>query len=98
MTISPVAPHVLWYIGAVDGEVPWDPRHAEVATFDDLRRQAQNLDRLGYYGALTTAREPIALIRATERLRFVIPEYPGVKPPALLAEQAQVFDNYSGGG
>lgn len=97
MTISPVAPHVLWYIGAVDGEVPWDPRHAEVATFDDLRRQAQNLDRLGYYGALTTAREPIALIGATERLRFVIPEYPGVKPPALLAEQAQVFDNYSGG-
>ena len=59
--------------------------------------QAQNLDDLGYFGALTTAREPIALVGDTERLRFVVPEYPGVKPPALLAEQAQVFDSYSGG-
>ncbi|MGX7724477.1 LLM class flavin-dependent oxidoreductase [Rhodococcus rhodochrous] len=90
-------PDILWYIGAVDGEVPWDPRHRYPSTFEALREQARVLDRLGYYGALTTAREPISLIGDTEHLRFLVPEYPGIKPPALLAEQAQVFDHYSGG-
>jgi alkanesulfonate monooxygenase len=97
LSAGPVAPNILWYIGAVDGEIPWDPRHATSASLDDLRLQARNLDQLGYFGALTTAREPISMVGDTEQLRFVVPEYPGVKPPALLAEQAQVFDNYSGG-
>lgn len=97
MTEGPSAPNILWYIGAVDGDVPWDPRHGRPASFDELRAQAQNLDDLGYFGALTTAREPIALVGDTKHLRFVVPEYPGIKPPALLAEQAQVFDSYSGG-
>ncbi|UYP19947.1 LLM class flavin-dependent oxidoreductase [Rhodococcus sp. Z13] len=91
------APDILWYIGAVDGEAPWDARHRYPQSFEGIREQARVLDRLGYYGALTTAREPISLVGDTERLRFVIPEYPGIKPPALLAEQAQVFDHYSGG-
>ena len=90
-------PEILWYIGANDGDVPWDPRHRFEPSFSALREQARTLDRLGYYGALTTAREPISLVADTERLRFVVPEYPGVKPPALLAEEAQVFDQYSGG-
>lgn len=92
-----MSPDVLWYIGANDGEVPWDPRHRYPPSFAHLREQARVLDDLGFYGALTTAREAIALVGDTERLRFVVPEYPGVKPPVLLAEEAQVFDQYSGG-
>ncbi|QNG18007.1 LLM class flavin-dependent oxidoreductase [Rhodococcus triatomae] len=90
-------PDILWYIGANDGAVPWDPRHRDTPSFEALRHQARTLDRLGFFGALTTAREAVALVGDTERLRFVVPEYPGVKPPALMAEQAQVFDHYSGG-
>ncbi|MCX2963477.1 LLM class flavin-dependent oxidoreductase [Gordonia aquimaris] len=90
-------PQVLWYINPTDGEVPWEPSERVAPTFDVIRHQARTLDRLGYYGALTTAREAISLVADTERLRFLIPEYPGVKPPVLLAEEAQVFDQYSGG-
>ncbi|MGW0041182.1 LLM class flavin-dependent oxidoreductase [Rhodococcus sp. NPDC003348] len=93
----PSTPDILWYIGANDGEVPWDPRHRFEPSFAALREQARTLDRLGFHGALTTAREAISLVADTERLRFVVPEYPGVKPPVLLAEEAQVFDQYSGG-
>ena len=93
----PSTPDILWYIGANDGEVPWDRRHRFEPSFAALREQARTLDRLGFHGALTTAREAISLVADTERLRFVVPEYPGVKPPVLLAEEAQVFDQYSGG-
>ncbi|MGW6692151.1 LLM class flavin-dependent oxidoreductase [Rhodococcus sp. NPDC054953] len=95
--MSTTTPEVLWYIGANDGAAPWDPRHRFPPSFAALREQARTLDRLGYFGALTTAREAISLVADTERLRFLVPEYPGVKPPALLAEEAQVFDQYSGG-
>ncbi|MFW0796621.1 LLM class flavin-dependent oxidoreductase [Gordonia sp. CPCC 205515] len=91
------APQVLWYINPTDGDVPWEPAERVTPTFDVIRQQARTLDRLGFYGALTTAREAISLVGDTERLRFLIPEYPGVKPPVLLAEEAQVFDQYSGG-
>lgn len=90
-------PDVLWYINPTDGDVPWEPEHRFAPTFDALRQQARTLDRLGFYGALTTAREAISLVGDTEQLRFLIPEYPGVKPPVLMAEEAQVFDQYSGG-
>ena len=90
-------PDVLWYINPTDGDVPWEPEHRFAPTFDALRHQARTLDRLGFYGALTTAREAISLVGDTEALRFLIPEYPGVKPPVLMAEEAQVFDQYSGG-
>lgn len=95
--MTQATPEILWYIGANDGAVPWDPRHRFEPSFAALREQARTLDRLGFYGALTTAREAISLVADTERLRFVVPEYPGVKPPVLLAEEAQVFDQYSGG-
>lgn len=91
------SPQVLWYINPTDGDVPWEPTQRVTPTFEVIRHQARTLDRLGYYGALTTAREAISLVADTENLRFLIPEYPGVKPPVLLAEEAQVFDQYSGG-
>ena len=93
----PGNPAFLWYINPTDGEVPWEPEQRVTPSFDVIRHQARTLDRLGFYGALTTAREPIALIGDTTDLRFLIPCYPGVKPPALMAEEAQVFDQYSGG-
>lgn len=92
-----MAPEVFWYINPTDGDVPWEPSLRTEPTFEVIRHQARTLDRLGYGGALTTAREPIALVPETENLRFLIPVYPGVKPPAMLAEEAQVFDQYSGG-
>lgn len=88
---------IMWYINGVDGDVPWQREHRIPPSLAHLRSVASTLDRLGYYGALSTARETIALVGDTERLRFLIPEYPGVKPPVLLAEEAQVFDHYSGG-
>ncbi|MBO0676528.1 LLM class flavin-dependent oxidoreductase [Mycolicibacterium sp. S2-37] len=87
----------MWYINGADGDVPWQPERRVPPSLSHLRSVAAALDGLGYFGALSTARETIALVGDTERLRFMIPEYPGVKPPALLAEEAQVFDHYSGG-
>lgn len=87
----------LWYLNHADGTVPWQPEYRVPPSLDHLRGVAAEIDRLGYYGVLCTAREPIALVSATRALRFLIPEYPGVKPPALMAEQAQVFDHYSDG-
>ncbi len=88
---------LMWYINGADGDVPWQRERRVPPSLSHLRTLASALDQLGFYGALSTARETIALIGDTERLRFMIPEYPGVKPPALLAEEAQVFDHYSGG-
>ncbi|MEP9414844.1 LLM class flavin-dependent oxidoreductase [Gordonia sp. VNQ95] len=92
-----MGPEVFWYINPTDGDVPWEPSLRVEPTLEVIRHQAQTLDRLGFSGALTTAREPIALVPGTDNLRFLIPVYPGVKPPAQLAEEAQVFDQYSGG-
>jgi alkanesulfonate monooxygenase len=88
---------IMWYINGTDGTVPWQREYRVTPSLSHLRSVASALDQLGFYGALSTARETIALVGDTERLRFMIPEYPGVKPPALLAEEAQVFDHYSGG-
>ncbi|BBZ04774.1 FMNH(2)-dependent alkanesulfonate monooxygenase (SsuD-like) [Mycolicibacterium chitae] len=88
---------IMWYINGADGDVPWQRERRVPPSLSHLRTLAAALDQLGYFGALSTARETIALVGDTERLRFMIPEYPGVKPPALLAEEAQVFDHYSGG-
>lgn len=94
---NPNGLRIMWYINGADGDVPWQPERRSPPSLAHLRNLAATLDRLGYFGALSTARETIALIGDTQRLRFMIPEYPGVKPPALLAEEAQVFDHYSGG-
>ncbi len=99
---------ILWYINASDGRYPWksawlkDPQVAGRYAPDThrLRRLANTLDRLGYYGALQTGAPWItssSLIPFTERLRFLIPIYPGVFPPLVLAEQARAFDLYSNG-
>ena len=68
------APDLLWYIGTNDGEAPWDPRHRWPASFASVRAQARALEELGYYGALTTAREACykpAKLRAKPDLKAV---------------------------
>ncbi len=95
---------VLWYINANDGRYPWkSPPGGEgryPADSHRLRRLASTLDRLGFYGALLTGTPWItasSLIPFSEKLRFLIPVYPNVLPPLLLAEQARTFDWFSGG-
>lgn len=96
---------ILWYINANDGRYPWKSPHAGgegryVPDAHRLRRLSSTLDRLGYYGALLTGTPWItatSLIPFSERLRFLIPAYPNVIPPLLLAEQARAFDWFSGG-
>ncbi|WP_079434779.1 LLM class flavin-dependent oxidoreductase [Zoogloea sp. LCSB751] len=94
---------VLWYISPVDGRYPWLDAGRYPVDHHRLRRLADLLDRAGYFGALvgTYAHDVFTTVTSlfpfTEKLRFLIPVYPGVTPPALLAQQALTFDDYSGG-
>ncbi|CAN7319797.1 LLM class flavin-dependent oxidoreductase [Caballeronia sp. LjRoot34] len=92
---------VLWYINPNDGPFPWKPEGARPAHFDQVVELAKTIDQLGYFGALTVGRNPFVetatLIPVTKQMRFLIPIYPGSYSPAILAQQAQVFDELSGG-
>ena len=94
---------VLWYISPVDGRRPWVPEGRYPVEHARLRRVAQTVDRGGFYGALfgTYAHDVFitvtSLMSVTEKMRFLIPIYPGVTPPQLLAQQALTFDDYSNG-
>jgi alkanesulfonate monooxygenase len=92
---------VLWYLRHNDGPYPWKPEGAFEADPTRVVHLAKTVDRLGFYGALTVGESPFIetamLVPVTERMRFLIPIYPGVYPPALLVKQAQTFDELSGG-
>lgn len=94
---------VLWYISPVDGRYPWHTEGRYEVKHERLRRLATYLDNAGFYGALigTYAHDVLvtatSLIPVTQLLRFLIPIYPGVTPPALLAQQTLTFDDYSNG-
>jgi len=92
---------ILWYIRHNDGPYPWKPEGAFGRDPERVLNLVKTVDRLGYYGALTVGSNPIVeistFIPITEQMRFLIPIYPGVIPPALLAQQAQTFDELSGG-
>ncbi|WP_181156436.1 LLM class flavin-dependent oxidoreductase [Microbacterium sp. MYb66] len=94
---------ILWYLKHIDGRHPWTAAGRYEPDFGRLIRTAKALDQSGFYGALhgTSNNDPLvsvaALIAATERLRFLIPVYPGLTNPRLLAKQALTFDQYSGG-
>ncbi|WP_338837645.1 LLM class flavin-dependent oxidoreductase [Gordonia polyisoprenivorans] len=94
---------VLWYISPVDGRYPWAEDGRYPVDHSRLQRLAQTIDRRGYYGALlgtyahdvwTTAS---TLLPPTQRLRFLLPVYPGVISPTYLAQQALTFEDHSGG-
>jgi alkanesulfonate monooxygenase len=94
---------LLWYISPVDGRFPWYPGGRYPLDHTRLRRLAQTLDRRGYYGALLgtydhdTFTLASSLFPFTDELRFLLPVYPGVTSPALLAQQAATFDDLTGG-
>lgn len=95
--------NILWYISPVDGSLPWKETERAKVDHKHMRRLAQFVDSNGFYGALlgTYAHDVLitasTLLSSTQRMRFLIPIYPGVVPPALLAQQALTFDDYSGG-
>ncbi|CAN7319748.1 LLM class flavin-dependent oxidoreductase [Caballeronia sp. LjRoot34] len=92
---------ILWYLRHNDGPYPWKPEGAFEPDHNRVVHLAKTVDRLGFYGALTVGESPFietaTLVPLTERMRFLIPIYPGVYPPALLVKQAQTFDELSGG-
>ncbi|MFT4042710.1 MAG: LLM class flavin-dependent oxidoreductase [Gordonia sp. (in: high G+C Gram-positive bacteria)] len=100
---APLGTKILWYLKHIDGRYPWSESGRYDYDFGRLTRTAQALDQAGFYGALhgTSTNDPLvsvsALIAATQRLRFLVPIYPGLTNPRQLAKQALTFDQYSGG-
>lgn len=94
---------LLWYLTTPDGPYPWEAAGRWVTGFEQLKQIAVVADRLGYYGSLlgtspnSNLATAAALIDATQRLRFLIAQYPGELSPAVLAKWALSFDQYSGG-
>lgn len=92
---------ILWYLRHNDGPYPWKPEGAYEPDHARVVNLARTVDRLGFYGALTVGESPFVeistLVPVTTRMRFLIPIYPGVYPPALLVKHAQTFDELSGG-
>jgi len=92
---------ILWYINPNDGPFPWSPEGQLTPDLMRSRRLAQRLDQLGYYGVLVVGRNPLvetaSWIPITEQLRFLIPVYPGATQPAMMVQQAKLFDSISNG-
>jgi len=94
---------ILWYIKEHDGRYPWHPEGRYDVDHRRLVRIAQTLDERGFYGVLqgTGPGDPTvtlsSLIGFTRRLRFLLPIYPGLRTPRLLAAEALAFDELSGG-
>ena len=79
--------------------------HQRPPTIDYLAQIAQAADRLGYTGVLTPTGTwcedswivTAALLRETERLKFLVAFRPGAITPTLAAQQAAAFQRISGG-
>lgn len=92
-----------WYVSPVDGPYPWKAEGRAPASHKAIVSLAKTIDETPFVGALfgtyghdvwTTAS---SLIPVTEKMRFLIPIYPGITSARLLAQQALTFDDYSGG-
>lgn len=92
---------ILWYMNPNDGPYPWKPEGGRPPSPDHMRSLAQTIDAAGFYGSLIVGRNPFievaSLIPLTKTMRFLIPIYPGSYTPAILVQQAQTFDELSGG-
>ena len=92
---------ILWYINPHDGPYPWHPDGRITYDPHRIREIAVAADRAGFYGALTVGKnafvEASSFIPLTEKLRYLIPVYPGQYQPALLAQMAQTYDELSNG-
>lgn len=92
---------LMWYVNPHDGPFPWSPDGAFKPDLMRSREIAVQLDGDGYFGTLVVGKNPLlettSWIPLTQRLRFLIPIYPGVIPVGFFAHQAQLFDSISGG-
>jgi alkanesulfonate monooxygenase len=99
---------ILWYINHSDGPYPWKPEGRIPFSLQGMRDLAIAIDTAGFYGALAVGSgvvnagsealvETANFIPLTKTMRFLIPIYPGVTPPAQFAQQARQFDEWSGG-
>jgi len=100
---------LLWFLptsGDSRTVVPFGPGgHLRPATIDYLSEIARAADRLGYEGVLTPTGTwcedawlvTAALIRETERLKFLVAFRPGAISPTLAAQKAATFQRLSGG-
>ncbi|MCU1398661.1 MAG: Alkanesulfonate monooxygenase [Acidimicrobiales bacterium] len=86
--------------------VPFGPEgHRRAPTIDYLAQIAQAADRLGYEGVLTPTGTwcedawlvTAALIRETERLKFLVAFRPGSLTPTLAAQKAATYQRISNG-
>ncbi len=94
---------VLWYLSPYDGFTPWVRESRAPGSVAHIADLAAHLDALPFYGALqgTYAQDSFLTIaqiaHRTTRLRFLVPFYPLLTAPKLLAEQILTFDEYTGG-
>lgn len=92
---------VMWYINPNDGPFPWSPDGRFPADLMRSRGLAVALDRRGFFGSLVVGRNPLvetaSWVSVTKQMRFLIPVYPGVIPPALLVQEMKLFDSISNG-
>lgn len=94
---------VLWYLSPYDGFTPWVRESRGPGSVESIADLAAHLDRLPFYGALqgTYAQDSFLTIaqiaHRTERLRFLVPFYPLLTAPRLLAEQILTVDEATGG-
>jgi alkanesulfonate monooxygenase len=96
---------VYWYLVPKDGFYPWKPAGARNPDFSYFRQLAGAVDHCGYSGALLAtgggAHDPwltgAALIPVTEQMKFIIAVHPGIVAPAMLAQKAATFDQFSKG-
>lgn len=98
-----MATRVLWYLKEHDGRFPWHPEGRFPVEHKRLIRTVQTIDQRGFYGLLSGTAPAdsfitlSSLIGYTERVRFLVPIYPGIRSPRLLAQEALTFDKLSGG-
>jgi len=94
---------VLWYLSPYDGFTPWVADSRPPGSVESIGALAEHLDGLPFYGALqgTYSQDSFLTIASiagrTKRLRFLVPFYPLLTAPKLLAEQVLTFDQFTGG-
>lgn len=94
---------ILWYVSGPDGSVPWEAKGSWTNTYEQYKTQVENIDQLGFYGALlaTDQHESITLTASlssfTERMKFLTALHPGLISPTKLAQMALTIDKFSNG-
>lgn len=109
VSFGPVSLKIHWFLPTAGDSrtvVPFgDDGHSRPPTIDYLAQIAQAADRLGYEGVLTPTGTwcedawlvTAALLRETERLKFLVAFRPNSITPTLAAQKAATYQRMSGG-